>query len=306
MDSATFFSSPIFFFLLVAGSALIGYAIGKTNETKRKDLALEQAGKASQQALDRLRDESQEKLDVLGKASANDMEELKQAHSQQIDQINQAHQAIVDSIKSSHANEMQRLDAEHSGLVDRLNEANNATIKNLEQRRQDEMQTLKGEHHGVLDGLRKDHEQALSQLQERSGKDLERVNAEADGLRAERNKLNDEVAALQGAITALRDEIKEAKLTNMFSVSKTGDKLIRVVRSVQELASELDETSRTVTDGDYSFFEQIKDQRDRDTVLSLAAGGSAEKQDVADVEAADAGDSPPGDEAAGEGTPNSG
>jgi type II secretory pathway component PulK len=61
-------------------------------------------------------------------------------------------------------------------------------------------------------------------------------------------------------------------MNNMFSVSKSGEKLIRVVRSVQELASELDETSRTVTGGDYSFFEQIKDQRDRDTVLSLATG----------------------------------
>jgi hypothetical protein len=61
-------------------------------------------------------------------------------------------------------------------------------------------------------------------------------------------------------------------MKNMFSVSKSGEKLIRVVRSVQELASELDETSRAVTDGEYSFFSEIKDMRDRETVLSLTGG----------------------------------
>ncbi|MCG6965001.1 MAG: hypothetical protein LJE59_00645 [Chromatiaceae bacterium] len=299
MDSATLFSSPLFLFLLVVGSAWVGYAIGKSNETKRKQLALEEARKASEQVLGQLRDEGQEKLNVLAKASASEMDQLKQAHSQQIDQLNQAHQTLVDSIKTSHADETHRLSTEHSSLVDRLNEANNATIRDMEQRRQDEMQMFKGEHQRALDGLRSDHEQALRQLQERSGKDLERLNSEAAGLRAERDDLRHEVTTLQGTVMALREEIKESKLTNMFSVSKSGDKLIRVVRSVQELASELDETSRTVTGGEYSFFEQIKDQRDRDTVLSLAAGGNAERPAVADVDAA-AEDKPTAGDTAGD------
>jgi hypothetical protein len=48
-----------------------------------------------------------------------------------------------------------------------------------------------------------------------------------------------------------------------------------VVRSVQELATELDETSRAVTDGEYSFFAEIKDMRDKETVLSLTGGERA-------------------------------
>jgi len=41
---------------------------------------------------------------------------------------------------------------------------------------------------------------------------------------------------------------------------------------VQDLAQELDETSRAVSDGEYSFFDAIKDQRDRETVMKLTGG----------------------------------
>jgi chromosome segregation ATPase len=299
VDSATFLSSPIFLLLLVVISAAVGYLIGKAQETRRKELALAEAGKSSEQALDKLRGESQEKLEVLAKANANDMELLRQSHSHQVEQLNQAHLALVDSLKSGHAEETARLDREHGSLVDRLNEANNAAIANLEQRRQEEIQSLRAEHQTALDALRREHELSLQQLQERGAHDLDRVNAEAAGLRAERDRLADEAAALQETLTELRDEIREAKLTNMFSVAKSGDKLIRVVRSVQELASELDETSRTVTGGEYSFFEQIKDQRDRETVLSLAAGGAGERQEVEGVKATPGGDAPAAQPGAG-------
>lgn len=292
MDSATFLSSPIFLLLPVVISAAVGYLVGRSMETRRKAQALLEAGRSSEQAIEKLRGENQEKLEVLAKANANDMELLRQSHSHQVGQLNQAHQTMVDSLKSSHAEETTRLDREHSSLVDRLNEANNAAIANLEQRRQEEIQSLRAEHQAALDAMRREHEQSLSRLQERGTQDLERVNAEAAGLRAERDRLADETTALQETLTELRDEIREAKLTNMFSMAKSGDKLIRVVRSVQELASELDETSRTVTGGDYSFFEQIKDQRDRDTVLSLAAGGAGERHEEEGVKTPPAGAGP--------------
>jgi len=85
---------------------------------------------------------------------------------------------------------------------------------------------------------------------------------------------------------ALEEEMREARLKNMFSVSKSGEKLVKVVRSVQELASELDETSRAVTGGEYSFLEAIKDQRDRETVLTLAGSAPiAPEEEGSDEEA---------------------
>ena len=78
---------------------------------------------------------------------------------------------------------------------------------------------------------------------------------------------------------ALRSEMKDTRLTNMSSVSWSGEKLIRVVRSMQELASELNETSRTVTGGEYSFFDQIRDQRDTATVLSLTGSSRTHPSD---------------------------
>lgn len=46
-----------------------------------------------------------------------------------------------------------------------------------------------------------------------------------------------------------------------------------IVLAFVAIFSALDETSRTVTDGEYSFFNEIKDQRDREMVLRLAGEG---------------------------------
>lgn len=286
MDSVALLSLPGFLVcvVLTAVGAWIGHTIGRNNENKRKVLALAEAERATKESLESLRDENQKKLDVLNKANSNDMDALKQAHSAQIDQLNGAHQNLVDSLKSGYSGEIARLESEHSGLIDRLNSSNNANISEMENRRQQEIETLRGEQQTTVDTLRADHAEALSRLNEdrdrrlqeaeqRGAEEKARLNELLAETRAERDGLAAKGAELETALAGLRDEIKEGKLNNMFSVSKSGEKLIRVVRSVQELASELDETSRTVTGGDYSFFDQIKDQRDRETVLSLATGG---------------------------------
>lgn len=308
MDPAALLTAPVIAIALalVIVSALIGYAVGKANENERKEIALKEADEASKAALENLRAESQEKLDVLTKASHNDLEQLKQTHTQQVEQLNQAHQMLVDSLKTTHTAEIERLNSEHSGLIDRLNASNNSNINELEKRRQGELQEVKSEsannlaglkrehkeaveamraeHAQALDALRKEHEQALRdvrddrdrrlrELEQRAAAEQQRLNSRITELQAERDNRGSIIAELEETITELRAETKEAKMNNMFSVSKSGEKLIRVVRSVQELASELDETSRTVTGGDYSFFDEIKDQRDRETVLSLTASG---------------------------------
>lgn len=270
----------------------IGHVIGLSGERKRKEVALQEAETEAKSLLDDVRSESQDKLDVLSKASANELAQLKQAHSQQMDQLNGAHQTLVDSLKAGHAGEIDRLNAEHSGLVDRLNAGNNANINALEERRQKEIEALKAEtattvadlkreQQAALEDLRREHQQALAKLaaeRDRQFEDLEQRHEQrserlasqlAESL-AERERLQAVSTELQETINDLRHEIKEGRMNNMFSVSRSGEKLIRVVRSVQELASELDETSRTVTGGEYSFLDEIQDQRDRDAVLRLA------------------------------------
>lgn len=306
MDLAPLLTAPVIAtaIALVAVSAWIGYAMGRNNENKRKELAMAQAEEAATAALDDLRQENREKLDVLNKANANELEKLKQVHSQQLDQLNQAHLALVESLKSTHTREIERLSTEHSGLIDRLNASNNTHISDLENRRQQALREmkaessaalseLKGEHQQILQALRKDHDRAVQSLQndhERRLQDLEqrnqqevaRLNDQVTALQQERDRRGAAIVELEETVKVLRSEIKDAKLNNMFSVSKSGEKLIRVVRSVQELASELDETSRTVTGGEYSFFDQIKDQRDRDTVLSLTGSSRTYPSDQTD------------------------
>lgn len=293
---------------LIVVSAWIGHTIGRQKEEERKTAALADADRTSKAALQELRDENQKKIDVLNKANSNELDGLKHAHTAQIDQLNTAHLNLVDSLKTGHSTELSRLDTEHSSLIDKLNSSNNANISEMEQRRQSEIEGLRSEHQTLVETLRSDHAEALRQAHEDRDQRLKEAEqrhadekAGLDNLIAELRNERDEVAAeaveLKATVAGLRDEIKEGKLNNMFSVSKSGEKLIRVVRSVQELASELDETSRTVTGGDYSFFDQIKDQRDRETVLSLTAGRHVDDQpdvgpdgEVDDADVPDVGD----------------
>jgi hypothetical protein len=243
MESTAMGAGPLtaLIFVLALVVAWVGHAIGKTSERKRKEAALDEAQRKSQGLLDNLRREGQEKLDVLSKATANDLAHLKQVHSQQVEQLNRAHHAMVDSLKTKHADD-----------IDRLNATNNANMKSVEERRQQEILDIRSETAATIATLKVEHTHAIKELA-----------SERDGLRAAKDDL-------QQTITELHHEIKEARMNNMFSVSKSGEKLMRVVRSVQELATELDETSLAVTGGEYSIFDAIKDQRDRETVRRLA------------------------------------
>jgi chromosome segregation ATPase len=305
-------TAPVIIFAIVILALMVwgAFAVGRSGEEKRKIQALKEAEDSSVAAMDVLRKQSQDKLDVMAKASANDIEQQKQAHSRQIDQVNQAHQALVDSLKATHLSEIDRLSSEHSGQLDRMNASNNANIAELEQRRQDEIQqlkresaeatsVLKSEHRQAVEDLRAERERRVEEAEQRSRQEIERLQAGVGELEAERERNLARVAELEQALAAMREEIRETKLNNMFSMSKSGEKLIRVVRSVQELATELDETSRTVTDGEYSFFDRIKDQRDRDAVLRLAGDDASYTPQAATVEAStESPDSEPG----GEGT----
>jgi hypothetical protein len=261
----------------------VGHTIGRNREAERKAAALAEAEAQASDAIAGLKAENQKKLDVLNKANSNEIEGLKQTHSQQIDQINHAHHGLVESLKAGYSDEMKRLEGEHNALIDRLTANNNANLNEIEERRERALAEIRSEHQAAVEALRSDHsatveqltrdrDQRLREAEQRGAEQKQHLEALLADVRGERDGFRSRASELEADLAELRDEVKEAKLNNMFSVSKSGEKLIRVVRSVQELASELDETSRTVTGGDYSFFEQIKDERDRDTVLSLAAG----------------------------------
>jgi cell division protein FtsB len=284
MNSVALLSFPglLIGLVLAAIAAWIGHTIGRNNEGQRKQLALAEAEESSKAALLSLSEENKKKIDVLNKANSNEMDGLKQAHAAQIDQINTAHQKLVDSLKSSHSDEITRLESGHSALIEKMNASNNANINELEQRRQKELEGVRNEHAEALREMQGENNRRLHELEKRHAEDKAGLKQQLAELRVEREKLTEKSAQLERDLTSLRDEMKEAKLNNMFSVSKSGEKLIRVVRSVQELASELDDTSRTVTGGDYSFFDQIKDQRDRETVLSLTAGRATYSSDTGD------------------------
>jgi hypothetical protein len=167
---------------------------------------------------------------------------------------------------------VQALKTDHLRAVETLKEENRASLQLMRDEHRQTVSTLMQEKSQAIALLEKEHERRFDEMQQRSRAEYARLLAERDGLTSRVGELN-------ATIAGLNSRIKEARLSNMFSVSKSGEKLIRVVRSVQELATELDETSRAVTDGEYSFFAEIKDKRDKEAVLSLTGGDRVHDQE---------------------------
>ncbi len=275
MDLSALLTPPVFVaaFVLAIVSAWVGIAIGRSREAARKASALAEADNAHKTSLASLRGQFERKLDALAKTGAEEKNDLRQMHAAQIE----------------------RVGSEHAELIAKLNDANNAhlseirkdqerQISEVEQRQAAEIERVRTANAEAVQALRAEHGQALEALEREHQSVLRSMREEREAVEAERDSLAGRVAELSQTIDELNHQIKESRLNNMFSVSKSGEKLIRVVRSVQELATELDETSRAVTDGAYSFFAEIKDKRDKETVLSLARGDRADAGEGAAAE----------------------
>jgi chromosome segregation ATPase len=314
MDLSALLTVPVIaiIVILVIASAWTGYAMGKSGERKRKEQALEEAAAASEEALEKIRKEQAEKIDVLHRTMSDEIKKLKSTHAEQTERLRNEHNTLIDKLNADNLDNLNELKKSHEEQIAKLTEHHNSLLGEQEERRVSEIReikseaaefitTLKKEHQDALSTLRKDleqnREQRIRELQERHAEEVARLQAQLETLTEERDDLRVGVEELQESLTQLQLEIRETKLNNMFSVSKSGEKLIRVVRSVQELASELDETSRTVTDGEYSFFEAIKDKRDRETVLGLA-NASTYTQVESEPEDAAEDRQPPGEEEA--------
>lgn len=286
MDLSIFLTPPVLAgaLILILFSAWIGYLAGKSGEAKRAEQSMAKAAEAARAVLDKQRREQELRLETAEKVHQAELEKLKKEHVSQVSQLNRAQQELVDSLKEGFSREMERIQGEHGTLIEKLNADNAAAVAELEKaseqqlaeldrshakrleeleaRRQKEIEQLKEEMDRSLENLKREQQELLHDLKEQHLKEIAKVEHERD-------TLQEALGEAQAAVTRMEMEMREARLKNIFSVSKSGEKLVKVVRSVQELASELDETSRAVTGGDYSFFEAIKDQRDRETVLSL-------------------------------------
>ncbi len=291
---------------LVLFSGLISHAFGKNNETKRKISALAEAAEKAKAEQDALRVEQQEQIGVLNKAHQTLVDSLKDGHSGEIERLGNEHSVLIDKLNAANIANINELKAGQERQVAEINQRSTAQVRELKSETAATIVELKNDQQASIQVLREDHSQTLStlkqdsdhaihqaeqerdrriaELQLRNTEEVVRLNGQLSELGEERDGLNSHIGELDETVAKLENDIKEAKLQNMFSVSKSGEKLVRVVRSVQELASELDETSRAVTGGEYSFFEEIKDQRDKEAVLSLTGGGGAYAHGHANVD----------------------
>jgi chromosome segregation ATPase len=315
MDFSALLTAPVIATIVVLAIAgtWVGYFMGRSAESKRREQALNEAAEASNKALEKIRREQAEKIDTLNHTMTDKIKKLKATHKEQSERLREEHSTLIDKLNADNLSHLNNLKKSHEEQIAQMIQQHNTLANEQEQRRATELKetkaeaaefitTLKTEQQNALaslrQGLENQRKQRIQELQERHTRELAHMEEQAKALEEERDQLKASTEELQQSLHSLQLEIREAKLNNMFSVSKSGEKLIRVVRSVQELASELDETSRAVTDGEYSFFEAIKDKRDRETVLGLTNAStytqvesepesSSEEQDASDTESSE-------------------
>lgn len=267
MDLSVLLTVPVMVaaVVLVIVSAVAGFAIGKTREVARKEEALADAEKARRASLIEMRAQHERKIDALAKTHADETAKLEQIHADHVERISGEHAELIRKLNESNNAHIAELEKEHERQTAASERRHAAEIEQIRKDNLEAIQALTGEHRQAVEALMREHQATLQLMRD-----------EHSRLQAERDGLARTVEELSQTVAELNNRIKEARLNNMLSVSRSGEKLIRVVRSVQELATELDETSRAVTDGEYSFFAEIKDKRDKETVLSLAGGERAQ------------------------------
>jgi len=248
--------------LLILAGTVFGYKLGRKKELQEQAKIIQDNQVEYKDTVSKLTVDYEDKLKVLYKANANETDKLNNSHQKQITQLNEQHQQSLQSIETGHLKETEQLNSKHGELIQQLTQDN---LKKLEERQKlhdEHVEKVIAKSDEIAAGLQKKYEDEMAVTQKQN---LE---------------LKEKIGELDKEVFNLQHKIEQNKKTNMHSLSKSGDKLIRVVRSVQELANELDETSRTVTEGDYSFFEEIQDQRDREAVLSLThpKGNRADKE----------------------------
>ena len=139
---------------------------------------------------------------------------------------------------------------------------------------------------GVIRRLLVDEGDRVQQGQLLATLDLTEIGAQVgqarEGLNKAERDLQRAQRLLQDSVAKLEEKIKEERKNNTFSMSKSGDRLMSVVRSVQELANELESTSKTVTGGEYSVFSELRDNRKQEKILSLGENEEARATEESD------------------------
>lgn len=255
---------PVILVILLLVGTVLAYRSGRKKE---QEIQLNLATEVEQnhiETVNKLKTDYGDKLKVLNKANANEVEKIHNQHQLQLEELKEQQHKSLESIENGYLKETEQLNSKHNQLVQKLTQDNTQKIEQLQ--KEHEVHIVK-----VIDKS----EEISATLQEKFDRELGEV-------KEENQSLQDNVSELKKELFDLRHKMEQDSQNNMHSLSKSGDKLIRVVRSVQELANELDETSRTVTGGEYSFFEEIQDQRDREAVLSLThpKGNGANKTEA--------------------------
>jgi chromosome segregation ATPase len=318
--------------LLALAGALIGFAVGKGLQTRRGEEALDAARKAHLRTLAgldadhadtlaKLRDGHAGETSKLKQEYGRTMESLRANHASELKRVNDEHSALVERLNETNISNVREIRAEYEGQFASLRDQHETELRASREDMEQTVQMFRDEHARSTEVLRAAHEAGLQAIKLEFTESANVLKQEQEALRARQaeehrreievwQKRRDEMEAtearlqaenhtLQETIRELSEGIKEARRNNAFSLSRSGDRLIRVIRSVQELASELEETSRTVTDGEYSFIGAIKDQSDRDTVLRLAG------ENRKDVDEEEPGAAAGNEQEAGPGEPDS-
>lgn len=295
--------------ILALLGALLGFWLASSLQSRRARDALASAQHAHERQIVDLRARSEENEQQLHRIHREALERQQEQYAQEAGVLRDTsrqrladkeaeHQAEKLHLQSQHADAIEALKSEHERNLQFFSAEQVRSIQTLKDEYQANLHSLRVDHAATLEANKRDqmefrerleeeHRARLQEVRTARAEEIVGLQARLDTLVVEQKELQEQNSRLEQTIRELNDSIREARRNNTFSIAKSGERLIRVIRSVQDLARELEETSLAVSGGEYSFLAAIKDEHDRDAVLKLTGDrhgdGDRDAPDSSDV-----------------------
>jgi hypothetical protein len=216
-----------------------------------------------------LREEHRVALATLQERCSEDLRNSKEEQARTLHALQTQQQQTLENVRKDHEAHVRALREEHHATFQQWKQEHSAALATLRQEQATAVQDLKQEHHETRLRLEAEHAHRYEELQLQQDRHTQTLQTRIASLEAQAVQLGNEKQHLQEALHDLNESVRDDRRNHSFSLSKSGERLIRVIRSVQDLAQEMEETSRTISDGEYSFFASIQEQRDRENILRL-------------------------------------
>lgn len=236
--------------------------------------------------LSSIKAEHQALIEKLNESNHENIRRMRSEQEAELEKMRTQQQTDIDAAKAEHQRALVQLREDHAQALQSLREEHKSSLHSARVDHAAAMDDLRREQSDLRERLESSHRSRLKELRVAKAEEVMALQSRIRQIEQQDQELVEQNERLERTIRELNESIHEARRTNTFSISQSGERLIRVIHSVQDLARELEETSLTVSGGEYSFLSAIKNERDRDALLKLTGEDSPTDDSLAGASSA--------------------